>query len=97
MKEDYFERLSETNDLDQKRRNVLLTELGENLYENDEYSDEEELNFEISDDLNELFGLTKIKKKPIDKEIVSPDIDNEKDYDTDLEGIRLIKHYINIP
>lgn len=76
-----FKENSESDDdgddnYDTGKNNVLLTELGEDAY--DESSDE--LDFNDDDDVE--FRKTKKKLPPI---IFKNDIDNEKDYDTDLD------------
>jgi len=61
-----------------KKDQFYLTELGENQY--DESSDECEFNDDDDD-------LVTPKKKPLAPILFENDIYNEKDYDTDLEGI----------
>ncbi len=60
---------------DEKKHNpVLITELGEDLYDNDS-------SFDSDDD-----ELVIPKKKVINYKLYENNIENDKDYDTDLEG-----------
>lgn len=88
---------------ERRRRRVLLTELGEEAYydnESPKSSDEDEeeddfakLNFDIEGaDDDAIFMITsrlsnKHRRRAERRVINFNDIDNEKDYETDLEGL----------
>lgn len=74
------------------KSNVLITELGEEAYEKERQSssdeNEEDLNYDLNDD-DDIFmvAFRKYAKKSKRKTAINfDDIENEKDYETDLEG-----------
>jgi len=73
-------------------KKVLLTELDDDNYKKDEVSLEEEDELEFDIDLeneDDLFMVRsrRSKNKPLERVINFNDIENEKDYETDLEGL----------
>lgn len=91
---------SDFDDHRQSNGRFLLTELGENAYlssqNSRESSDEEdELKFKIDvNNEDELFMVRRSRrskhKPPSERMLNFNDIENEKDYDTDLEGNKSI-------
>jgi hypothetical protein len=74
----------EEMNVDKKRNPVLITELDEDMFDNDSL-------FDSDNDDDELIIP---KKKVINYKIYENNIENDKDYDTDLEGELLVNKHI---
>ena len=76
---------------DEEMRNFLITELGEDVYQNEQESSDEDDEYKLQIDLeneDELFMMRsrRSKYKSSERKVNFTEFENDKDYDTDLEG-----------
>ena len=79
-------------DNNEEMRRFLITELGEDAYLNEHESSDEDDEYKLHIDLDnedELFMMRsrRSKYKPSERKVNFTEIENDKDYDTDLEGL----------
>lgn len=80
---------------DEEMRNFLITELGEDVYQNEQESSDEDDEYKLQIDLeneDELFMMRsrRSKYKPSERKVNFTEFENDKDYDTDLEGYLIL-------